>query len=86
MKNFIDFKNFLNKSNIVLFDGECRIAHYNYLQLIKMLGQIGGADESSEILANKIKNHGENLLKIFVYSLAKNNLERINFILEKIDI
>jgi hypothetical protein len=86
MKKYIDFKNFLNKSNILLFDGECRIAHYNYLQLTKILGQIGGADDSSEILVNKIKNNGENLLKIFVYSLAKNNIERINFILKKIDI
>jgi hypothetical protein len=86
MKKYINFKNFLNESNIKLFDGECRIAHYNYLQLIKMLGQIGGADDSSEMLANKIKNNGENLFKIFVNSLAKNNLERINYILQKINI
>jgi len=86
MKKYIDFKNFLNESNIKLFDGECRIAHYNYLQLIKMLGQIGGSDKSSEMLANKIKNSGENLFKIFVNSLAKNNLERINYILQKINI
>ena len=33
MNKFIDFKNFLKKSNILLFDGEYRIAHYNYLQI-----------------------------------------------------
>jgi hypothetical protein len=79
MKEFIDFKNFLSKSNIFLFDGDYRIAHYNYLQLSE---QKGGSD----YLANKIKSQGDNLLKIFVYSLVNNNFERINFIIEKINI
>ena len=86
MKEFIDFKNFLSKSNIFLFDGDYRIAHYNYLQLVQFLGQTGGSENSTEILAKKIKNQGNNLFKIFIHSLAKNNLERINYILKKIDI
>jgi len=77
MKKFVDFKKFLSKSNILLFDGEYRIAHYNYLQLSE---QKGGSD----YLANKIKNQGDILFKIFVYSLVNNNIERINFIMEKI--
>ncbi len=80
MKEFIDFKKFLTKSNIFLFDGECRIAHYNYLQLSE---QKGGSNNSSDYLANKVKNQGNNMLKIFVYALVNNNLERINFIIEK---
>jgi len=82
MKNFVDFKNFLSKSNILLFDGECRIAHYNYLQLSE---QKGGSNNSSDFLANKVKNQGDNFLRIFVYSLLNNNFERINFIMEKIN-
>ena len=78
MKKFIDFKNFLNKYNIMLFDGDCRIAHYHYLQLNNSFNQTGGS------LANKIKNNGQNLLRIFVYSLVTNNVNRINYILEKI--
>jgi hypothetical protein len=80
MKEFINFKNFLTKSNIFLFDGECRIAHYNYLKLSE---QKGGSNNSSDYLANKVKNQGNNMLKIFVYALVNNNLERINFIIEK---
>lgn len=80
MKEFIDFKKFLTKSNIFLFDGEYRIAHYNYLQLSE---QKGGSNNSSDYLANKVKNQGNNMLKIFVYALVNNNLERINFIIEK---
>jgi hypothetical protein len=86
MKKYIDFKNFLSESNILLFDGECRIAHHNYLQLVNFLGQTGGSNNSSKILANKIKYYGDNLFRIFVFSLAKNNIERINYILEKINI
>ncbi len=83
MKKLIDFKKFLNKSNIMLFDGEYRVAHYNYLQLVNITGQSGGSINSSEFLANKIKNKGENLFKIFVNSLVQNNFDRINYILEK---
>ena len=85
MKKFIDFKNFLNNSNIMLFDGDYRIAHYNYLQLNNSLGQIGGSNYSSKSLANKIKTRGENLLRIFVYSLVTYDVNRINYILEKIN-
>jgi hypothetical protein len=80
MKEFIDFKKFLTKSNILLFDGEYRIAHYNYLQISE---QKGGSNYSSDYLVNKVKNKGDNMLKIFVYALVNNNLERINFIIEK---
>jgi hypothetical protein len=83
MINFIDFKKFLGKSNILLFDGDYRIAHYNYLQLLE---QVGGSKFSPDYLANKIKNNGDTLFKIFINSLVNNNFERINYILEKINI
>jgi hypothetical protein len=85
MNKFIDFKNFLKKSNILLFDGEYRIAHYNYLQIVNSLEQKGGSNNSSDFLANKIKKHGDNFFRIFIDSLVKNNTQRIEYILEKIN-
>jgi len=84
---FIEFKKFLNKSNVMLFDGEYRIAHYKYIEIIKLLGQSGGSNNlsdknNSKFLINKIKNHGENVLRIFTYSLVENNINKINYILE----
>ncbi len=86
---FTKFKNLLNKHNILLFDGDYRIAHYKYDQILKSIGQTGGSNNLSnnndpEFLINKINNRGENLLRIFVYSLVENNLNKTNYILESV--
>ena len=86
---FTKFKKLLNKHNILLFDGDYRIAHYKYDQIVKSMGQSGGSNNLSsnydpEFLIHKINNRGENLLRIFVYSLVENNLNKTNFILESV--
>ena len=87
---FIKFKNLLNKYNILLFDGDYRIVHYKYEQLIKSGEQYGGSNifsnnSNSDFLINKINSHSENLLRIFVYSLMENNTSKVNYILDTIN-
>jgi hypothetical protein len=80
--DFIKFKNILNKHNILLFDGEYRIALYNYTQVIKSLEKSEEETNNDFFLINKIKNLRENLLRIFIYSLVQNDINKINYILE----
>ena len=80
--DFIKFKNILNKHNILLFDGEYRIALYNYTQVIKSLEKSEEETNNNFFLINKIKNLRENLLRIFIYSLVQNDINKINYILE----
>ena len=80
--DFIKFKNILNKHNILLFDGEYRIALYNYTQVIKSLEKSEEETNNDFFLINKIKNLRENLLRIIIYSLVQNDINKINYILE----
>jgi hypothetical protein len=83
--DFLDFKNILNKNNILLFDTQLRIAHYRYNQYIKTLPQIGGSkfEEPDNILI-KINKKKNCLLSHFVDSLITNNLIKTNYIMELI--
>jgi len=43
---FLEFKDFLNKKNIHLFDSECRIAHQRFINTKELLNNLkfGGGD------------------------------------------
>jgi DNA topoisomerase-1 len=66
-------------------DDKEKESHYNYLQIVNLLEQKGGSNNSSDFLANKIKKHGDNFFRIYIDSLVKNNTQRIEYILEKIN-
>ena len=83
--DFLDFKNILNKNNILLFDTQLRIAHYRYNQYIKTLPQIGGSkSEEPDNILIKINKKKNCLLSHFVDSLITNNLIKTNYIMELI--
>ncbi len=98
--DFIEFKNLLNNYNILLFDGQYRIAHYKYQKIINSQNQNGGSNNFNQgklnydenkinkpfELINKINNHSENLLRIFISSLVDNNKNKINWVLESVSV
>ena len=79
--DFVNFKKYLSKNNINLFDSQYRIAYYRYNNLGKMLKlQIGGNIKNF----NLIKQLNNVLLNHFIDSLLNKNIERINHIINNI--
>jgi hypothetical protein len=70
--NFITFKKYLIKHNILLFDADYRIAHFRFNNMI----QTGG----SRKVLHKITSHDEILLKYFIDSLLTNDNSELKFI------
>lgn len=83
--DFLDFKNILNKNNILLFDTQLRIAHYRYNEYIKNLPLSGGSNTlDSNLLLDKIYKKSNCLLSHFIDSLIVNNISKTNYIIELI--
>jgi hypothetical protein len=84
--DFLDFKNILNKNNILLFDTQLRIAHFRYNQYIKNTPQIGGSNilDSNKLL-NRINDKSNCLLSHFIDSLIVNNIQKTNYIFELVN-
>jgi hypothetical protein len=77
--DFLTFKNFLNKNNILLFDSQLRIAHFRYNNLV------GGSDnESSDGLLIKINQERPYLLSHFINSLVYSNFIKTKYILDSL--
>ena len=83
--DFLDFKNILNKNNILLFDTQLRIAHFRYNQYIQNLPQYGGSNTlDTTKLLDKINKKNNCLLSHFIDSLIVNNISKTNYIIELI--
>ncbi len=89
--DFIDFKKLLNNKNILLFDGQYRIAHFRFNNLLKQLEQNGGNDgnnsqsiliDNTDKLKDKLINN--NLLERLINSLLENNTITTNYIVDLI--
>jgi hypothetical protein len=77
--DFLTFKNFLNKNNILLFDSQLRIAHFRYNNLV------GGYDnENSDGLLIKINQERPYLLSHFINSLVYSNFIKTKYILDSL--
>lgn len=85
--NFLSFKNLLNKYNVLLFDAELRIAHFKYNEYIKSMPQLGGATLiKNKSLLIRIYQKKSCLLSHFINSLLSNNLNKINYIINSLDL
>ena len=86
--DFMAFKNFLNKNNVLLFDTQLRIAHFRYNNYIKNQSQIGGSnnftDNKYELL-NRVNKKKNCLLSHFIDSLLTNNLMKTCFIINSLN-
>lgn len=70
--NFVTFKKYLIKHNILLFDADYRIAHFRFNNMI----QTGG----SKKVLHKITMQNDLLLKYFIDSLLTNDNSELKFI------
>ncbi len=88
--DFIDFKKLLNNKNILLFDGQYRIAHFRFNNLLKQLEQNGGNNETNKSIlidnTDKLKDKliNNNLLERLINSLLENNTITTNYIVDLI--
>lgn len=83
--DFLTFKNFLNKNNILLFDSHLRIAHFRYNKLIKIIPQFGGSNsEDSNGLLIKINQERPYLLSHFIDSLVSSNFIKTKYIIDSL--
>ncbi len=78
---YLEFKKFLNKNNIFLFDSNYRIAHYRFNKLQKNPVQIGGSIKNDNLI-NKLSKLNNNYLLHFINSLLDKNVEKTNYILK----
>jgi len=87
--DFLNFKNILNKNNVLLFDSQLRIAHFRFNKYINNMPQIGGGIKNNlynpDLLLNKIYQKKNCLLSHFIDSLVSNNLTRTNFIINSLN-
>ena len=77
--NFLKYKNLLESKNILLFDYELRISHFEINSLHIYKQQIGGGKRKS-ILHRLKKLNDDNLLNIVKLSLSSNSQMIINLI------
>ncbi len=73
--DFLTFKKLLNNKNILLFDGQYRIAHFRFNNLLKNINQTGGTDK----LINNC------LFERLINSLLENNNQTATYIVSLIN-
>ena len=85
--DYISFKNIINEHNINLYDGDIRIAHcrFNNLFYNKLVNNeyLSIIDDQNTTI-NKLKKN-PNLLIHLINSLVKNNINKINYIINFIN-
>jgi hypothetical protein len=80
--NFLKFKNYLIKKDIILFDSQYRIAHFRLNNLHILLNNMtGGGNNTNLNILSKIKNLSPSQLNLFVTSLLNKNLNKLSYIL-----
>lgn len=77
--DFLKYKKLLESKNIILFDHELRISHFEINSLNTHKEQIGGGKRKS-ILHRLKKLNDDNLLNIVKLSLSSNSQMLINLI------
>jgi hypothetical protein len=86
--DFITFKKLLNNKNILLFDGQYRIIHFRFNNLLANIQQIGGSnlinpyDNKLNYLTDKLINNY--LFDKLINSLLENNNQTTNYIINLI--
>jgi hypothetical protein len=82
--DFVKFKNYLIKNNILLFDSQYRISHFrlnNLHLLINDNNQNGGGNNiSNSKIIKKVKKLKPSILNHLINSLLDKNIERIKYI------
>ena len=77
--DFLKYKKLLESKNIILFDHELRISHFEINSLNTNKEQIGGGKRKS-VLHRLKKLNDDNLLNIVKLSLSSNSQMLINLI------
>lgn len=76
--NFLEFRNLLKNNDVILTDGQYRIAHFRLNNLINE----STLHKNPIILLKKICDKKKCYLDIFITSLVNNDKIRINYMLE----
>ena len=73
------FKKYINKKHISIFDAQCRIIYYKFINMNKTGNQLGGGNSFSFI-----KRLKSNYLILLLESIYTNNELRINYIINNL--
>lgn len=81
--DFVKFKKHLNNNNIYLFDSQYRIIHYRLNNINKLIGQVGGSNNTQLNILNIINNMNNITLNQLMISVLDKNIDKTSWMINK---